>query len=136
MVYSCSVNKRASGQLAAFQRAQEARTKALSSLRAIVHAAGAIAKPAASSQVLEARAASVVASAPQRGRFPSGKSQGQGLTQGMEQLALGLADLMATGGGTAPKRPLPASNGRSGTTLSTLEVVDLTDSPPPKRQNG
>lgn len=133
MAHSCSVNKRASGQLAAFQRAQEARTKALSSLRAIVHAAGAIAKPAASSQVLEARAASVVASAPQQ---PRGKSQGQGLSQGMAQLALGLADLMATGGGTAPKRPLPASNGRSGTTLSTLEVVDLTDSPPPKRQNG
>lgn len=131
---SCTVNKRAGGQLQTLQKAQDARITALSSLRAIVQTATPIAKPVASCQAPRPQGTSVAASALRKPQVtPVGLarlqgmngSQGQVPTQGMAQLAQGPAGPTPTTGAPAPKRPLPANG-----------VIDLTDSPPAKRQNG
>jgi hypothetical protein len=127
---SCTVNKRAGGQLQTLQKAQDARIKALSSLRAIVQAEAPM--PVALSQAPRPQGTSVTASALRKPQVTPGGlarlqgvngSQGQVPTQGMAQLAQGPAGPTSTSGRTAPKRPLPASDC----------VIDLTDSPPVKR---
>jgi hypothetical protein len=158
---SCTINKTAVRQLGAFKKTGVALRKAITSLRGVLPKAKAPSQAAPSKAKAPSQAALPKAKAPSQAALPKAKApsqaakprsktaaasalrqpqvlapgqappqhQTQAHMQGMAQPAQGFAH-MTTAGSTALKRPLPASGG------SSSGIVDLTDSPPYKRQHG